>query len=354
MLWKKKAAYIALGVGLLLAGCSDDEAAPKEGTPPEQQEDKPEGTDSESKEYAYHFPLTGVGTDDEIQGRSVAVMINNDIHARPQTGLTKADIVYEILTEGNITRFMAIFQSEPPMEVGPVRSARDYFMDIAKGFNSLYIAHGFSTEAKVLSDNGYVDNINGMYYDGTLFYRSSERQAPHNSYITFENIEKGAEDLGYDMEELPPSLSFRSDLEEETEAGDPAEHVMVTYNSPLYDVIYEYDQESQKYKRFTNGEQTVDHQTGDPVLLDNIVILEAPHQVVDNKGRRDIDFSSGGEAYLVQKGKWKKIEWKNVDGRILPYEDGQPAKLVQGKTWINVIPDNPGLSQSVSFEAITS
>ncbi|MET3697674.1 hypothetical protein SAMN05877753_104454 [Bacillus oleivorans] len=353
MLWKRKAASIVLGVGLLLAGCSEEEATPEEeSSPPEQQEE--DTTDENNKEYAFRYPLTGVGSDDEIKGRSVAVMINNDIHARPQTGLPEADIVYEILTEGNITRFLAIFQSNPPEEVGPVRSARDYFMDIAKGFNSLYIAHGFSTEAKVLSDNGYVDNINGMYYDGTLFYRSSERQAPHNSYTTFENIEKGAEKLRFDMGELPPSLSFMTDSDVEEIIGETAENVMVTYNSPLYDVIYEYDPESEKYKRFTNGEQTVDHQSGEPVLLDNIVILEAPHQVVDNKGRRDIDFSTGGEAYLVQKGKWKKIEWKNVDGRILPYENGQPAKLVTGKTWINVIPDNPGLTQSVSFEAITS
>ncbi|WP_243357405.1 DUF3048 domain-containing protein [Bacillus litorisediminis] len=355
MLWKKMAAGIAIGVGFLLAGCSKDEAGPdEEASPPAQQEESENTSDHEAKEYAFHYPLTGLGTDEEIKGRSVAVMINNDIHARPQTGLPEADLVYEILTEGNITRFLAIFQSDQPNEVGPVRSARDYFMDIAKGFNSLYIAHGFSTEAKVLSDNGYVDNINGMYYDGTLFYRSSERRAPHNSYITFENIAQGAEDLGYDMAELPPGLSFMTDAEEDAISGETAKNLMVSYNSPLYDVIYEYDLDSEKYKRFTNGEQTVDYQTGEPVLIDNIVILEAPHQIADNKGRRDIDFSSGGEAYLVQKGKWKKIEWKNVDGRILPYENGQPAKLVKGKTWINVVPDNPGLMQSVSFEAITS
>ena len=96
-------------------------------------------------------------------------MVNNHPLARPQSGLNKADIVYEIFAEGNVTRFLAIFQSEQPEKIGPVRSARDYYIELAKGYDSLYIAHGNSPEAKKMLDNGYIDNLNGLYYDGTLF-----------------------------------------------------------------------------------------------------------------------------------------------------------------------------------------
>ncbi|GAA0328991.1 DUF3048 domain-containing protein [Bacillus carboniphilus] len=359
MILNKRILGIFLGVGLLLVGCGkpEEDAAPEENTsPPVQEEPEDETVNEEEEEeveqFSFHYPLSGEGTNEEINARSVAVMVNNDIHARPQTGLPEADLVFEILTEGNITRFLAIFQSEYPVEVGPVRSARDYFMEIAKGYNSLYIAHGFSPEAKVMSDTDYVSNLNGMYYDGTLFYRSSDRQAPHNSYITFENIKKGAESKKYDMEILPPSLSFLTDTEEEVIAGDLATKITVSYNSSLYDATYEYDSETEKYSRHTNGTQTRDHKSDEAVMLDNIVIMEAPHVVTtNNKGRRDIDFSTGGKAYLVQKGKWREIEWKNVNGQIVPMENGQPAKLAKGKTWINVIPISPGLSQAVTIQS---
>lgn len=344
-----------IGIGLILAGCAkqDDTQPSEEKTPPNQEQQKPQ-EEPEEKEYAYHYPLSGEGTDEEINERAIAVMINNDIHARPQTGLTEADIVYEFLTEGNITRFLAIYQSEFPEEAGPVRSARDYFMEIAKGYNALYVAHGFSTEAKVMSDNNFVDNINGMYYDGTLFYRSSDRQAPHNSYIPFENIKEGADQKGYDLTILPPTLSFMTELEEKTVIGESAEEFTVSYSSSLYDVTFVYDKETEKYKRFTNGEQTLDYKTEEPVLVDNIVVIETAHQVTaNNKGRRDIDINSGGKAFLIQKGKWREVEWKNVDGLVIPYENGKPVNLVQGMTWINVVPTSPGLSQSVLYKSVS-
>ena len=135
-------------------------------------------------------------------------MVNNHPKARPQSGLSKADIVYEVLAEGDITRFLAIFQSRMPKEIGPVRSARDYYIDLAKGYDSLYVAHGYSPEAKEMLTNGFIDNLNGMQYDGTLFKRASFRKAPHNSYISYEHIKEGAEKNGFDMERPPEALNF--------------------------------------------------------------------------------------------------------------------------------------------------
>ena len=296
------------------------------------------------------YPLTGIATNDDTDHRAVAVMINNHPAARPQSGLQKADIVYEILAEGNVTRFLAIYQSEQPERVGPIRSARDYFIELAEGLNSLYISHGYSPEAKKLLDEGYVDSLNGIAYDGTLFNRDSLRKAPHNSYISFANIEKGAEDNHYTLDGQPPSFSFFSEDELEQIEGEEATNVTVGYGDNSYDVTYVFDDENEVYKRYTKGEQTIDADTNDPVLLKNIIVLEAPHKVLDSEGRRDIDLSNGGDAYLFQNGKSNKIQWQFVDNRLTFMKDGEEVKLIPGKTWINIVPTNPSLQERVNFQ----
>ncbi|PWW17282.1 hypothetical protein DFO73_1289 [Cytobacillus oceanisediminis] len=337
---------------LLVSGCSSKDKAEE---PAKQETEKAEEATkgvSEEKELPFQFPLTGAGSESEADGRAVAVMVNNHPKARPQSGLDKADIVYEMLAEGDVTRFLAIFQSEQPEEIGPVRSARDYYIELAKGYDSLYIAHGYSPEAKALLDQGYVDSLNGIQYDGILFKRESFRKAPHNSYISFENVLKGAEQNHYSMVNAPASLAFLSKDEAKAIEGKAADSVMVSYlNNELFNVIYEYDEGLEKYKRYSNGELTADYHSGEPVLLDNIFIAEAEHKVVDTAGRRDINLTSGGRGYLLQKGKMTEVEWANKDGRILPVLNGKQAGLVPGKTWINIVPSSPGLEQTVSLES---
>ncbi|MBU8880290.1 DUF3048 domain-containing protein [Bacillus sp. FJAT-29790] len=340
----------ALAVMMLLAtGCSKNDKTDVEYKDNEIEETAKDV--SEEKELPFQFPLTGVETDEKAKGRAVAVMINNHPAARPQSGLEKADVVYELLAEGDVTRFLAIYQSEKPEKIGPVRSARDYFIELAKGYNSLYIAHGNSPDAKALLDKGYIDHLNGLYYDGTLFNRASFRKAPHNSYITFENILKGAEQNNYAMEESPPPLTFLKKSEVDAIDGEEAQSAMVSYfSSNLFNVIFEYDETLGKYKRYSNGELTADYDSGEPVLLDNIFIVETDHKIIDNVGRRAINLTSGGRGYLLQKGKWKAVDWKNIDGRILPIINGKETGLVPGRTWINLIPADPGLEQTVSFD----
>lgn len=336
---------------LLVSGCSKEKAEEPAKQETEKAEEATKGVTSE-KELPFQYPLTGSGSETEVNGRAVAVMINNHPKARPQSGLNQADVVYEMLAEGDVTRFLAIFQSERPEMIGPVRSSRDYYIELAKGYDSLYIAHGYSPEAKELLDQGYVDNLNGMQYDGTLFKRESFRQAPHNSYISFDNVLKGAKEKNYAMENEPKSLEFLTKEEVKAIQGEKADSAMISYlDNELFNVIYEYDAGLEKYKRYSNGELTADYKSGEPVLLDNIFIAEADHQVVDSAGRRDINLTTGGKGYLLQKGKVTEVQWENIDGRILPVLNGQQAGLVPGKTWINIVPSNPGLEQTVSFEA---
>ncbi|OIU70220.1 DUF3048 domain-containing protein [Rossellomorea aquimaris] len=341
-----KKPLIILLSALTLAACSSDKEAGKK---PAKEETAPVANENVENVMKFQSPLTGEEMKEESTDRAVAVMVNNHPKARPQSGLSKADIVYELLAEGDVTRFLAIFQSRQPDRIGPVRSARDYYIDLAKGYDSLYLAHGYSPDAKAMLVSGEIDHLNGIRYDGTLFKRAEFRKAPHNSYISFENIKKGAKENGFSMKTPPEPLRFAS--KDASVDGEDAESIMISYfNNPLFDVVYEYKEDEGKYERYSNGEQTVDYETEDPVLLENILIAEAPHKIIDSAGRRDIDLESGGNAYLLQDGKLREVKWENTDGRILPYEDGKQVPLRKGATWINIIPDSPGLSGSVSYQ----
>jgi Protein of unknown function (DUF3048) N-terminal domain/Protein of unknown function (DUF3048) C-terminal domain len=340
-----KKPLIILLSALTLAACSPDKEAGKKPA----KEAAPVANEDVENVMKFQTPLTGEEMKEESTDRAVAVMVNNHPKARPQSGLSKADIVYELLAEGDVTRFLAIFQSRKPDMIGPVRSARDYYIDLAKGYDSLYIAHGYSPDAKAMLESGEIDHLNGIRYDGTLFKRAEFRKAPHNSYISFENIKKGAKENGFSMEEPPEPLQFAS--KDASAAGEDAKSVMISYfNNPLFDVVYEYDEDEGKYVRYSNGEQTVDYETEDGALIENILIAEAPHKIIDDAGRRHIDLESGGNAYLLQDGKLREVKWENKNGRILPYEDGKQVPLRKGATWINIIPNSPGLSGSVSYQ----
>ncbi|PLT33302.1 DUF3048 domain-containing protein [Bacillus sp. V5-8f] len=338
---------LILTASLLAGGCGKEESKPNNPEPAQPTQTARKVVEQET--FSDTYPFTGIGTNDS-QGRAIAVMVNNHPKARPQSGLSKADIVYEMLAESEVTRFLAVYQSEKPEKVGPVRSARKYYIDLAKGLGALYIAHGYSPEAKVMLRQGYVDNLNGIAFDGTLFKRETFRKAPHNSYISFENIEKGAASQSYDLGLPPKPMMFLTEEQMEDLQGSPAFTANIRYGSDIFNVQYKYDQKLAKYQRFSNGEQTVEYGDQTPILLDNIFIIEAQHRVIDNSGRREIDIKTGGKGYLLQKGKLNEVEWQNRDGVIIPVKNGVEVGLAPGRTWVNFVPSQPGISQSVTIE----
>ncbi|GGJ93807.1 putative lipoprotein YerB [Lentibacillus kapialis] len=348
---RKVIVYLSLFILLFLAACSDDQekgagdSESKENTVTEKE--KPGASDNMNT-----FPLTGVQTDRPANNRIVSVMINNHRKARPQSGLSKADIVFEMLAEGRITRFMAMFQSEMPDVAGPVRSAREYYFELAEGYDAIYIYHGAANFVNDMIQNRGIEHLDGAAYDnnGHLFKRESFRNAPHNSYLQFDGVYDTAKKKGYNVTQTHDPLPFAADEGTAGISGDPAGNVKVDYSSKRlsYVVNYKYDKKNGTYTRYSDGEKSVELDSGEPITADNIFIVETPHQVIDDAGRRKIDITSGGDAYLVQKGKIRDVKWENRDGRIIPVKNGKPVQFVQGNTWINVIPTEPGISQSVT------
>ena len=354
---KFKHLVIFLVTLFVLTGCKDDENAvelEQSHQPVESEEvEENEGEEEEEGEnLPYTYPLTGVGAAEESTLRPIAITINNHPGARPQSGISKADIVYEMLVEGDATRLLAIFQSNVPETIGPVRSARDYFIQLAAGYDALYIAHGYSPDAHQLLNSGVVDHFNGMQHDGTYFYRSNSRKAPHNSYITAENIGRAADKLNISMKnEKNFDLTFYA-TEDSVKMGDEAKKIHMNYFSQnsSYSSIYTYDTESKKYFKSSPQGNTMDELVDEQVAISNVLFFETAHQVIDAEGRRDITLTGGGMAYVFQHGQMREVRWKNDNGFIYAVEqDGSKVPLVPGNTWIHFVPSSPGLSVSVNY-----
>ncbi|WP_431800891.1 DUF3048 domain-containing protein [Halobacillus andaensis] len=317
----------------VLAACSNNNDSKKE------EKDAAAQEEDEAPENTY--PLTGETASGSIDQRVISVMVNNHSQARPQSGLSKADIVYEFLAEGYITRFLAVYHSDLPENVGPVRSARPYFYEVADGFDALYTYHGAANFINDDIEDSGVDYADGAHYDNDreLFKRTSDRQAPHNSYLITNGLEQLLQSKGYDTEMEIDPLPFSNEMKAE---GTSAQQVTVTYDEDET-VTYTYDNQKEQYLRESDGEATVDAETNEQIALENVFIVTASHEVIDDEGRRDIDLKSGGKGYLLQNGEQIDVEWKNKDGRILPYKDGKPLPFKPGQTWVNVIPEEPGI-----------
>ena len=345
--------FTLLMILVVNSACSDDEETSEEPAETEQNQTDDESTENENEEIEtkpqYTYPLNGEESEEEVTNRALAVMINNHSKARPQTGLIDADVVYEFLAEGPITRFLAIFQSQLPEAVGPVRSARSYYIETAKAHEALYIYHGAANFIEEDLRAGWVDNLNGAYYDddGFLFKRESFRRAPHNSYALLENAYEVAKRNNIETEKEHDWLGFYEEDELSEVDGSPATDITIDYFSNL-SVSYGYDEATNTYARFADGQPSTDLNTEEQLHYANVLIYETHHEVIDKALRRDIDRESGGKGYLIQNGVAKEIEWKNVDGLMLPFVDGKEAKLVPGKTWINVIP--LGIEEKVTIQ----
>ena len=137
--------------------------------------------------------------------RPVAVMLNNIEAAQPMTGVSFADVIYECVVEGSLTRMMGIFENYDDLEkIGSVRSCRNYFVYYALEYDAIYCHYGQSSYAVPLLEEPFVDNLSGLSSIGnTVYYRTTDRQAPHNAYASAKGIKKGIETMGYDTAYSP-------------------------------------------------------------------------------------------------------------------------------------------------------
>lgn len=341
--------WLSLGLtttlALLVAGCGN---LTEQGVPsPAQSTEQPAKPVSGQNSASYMAPLTGLPVDHEIKDRVVMVMINNHSKARPQSGLDQADMVYEMLEEGLITRFMAFYQSHSPKIVGPVRSIRPYNVELGQGFDAIMSHAGGSVAALSMLKSGQYADLDEIYAYSKAYWRDKSRRAPHNLYTSIAKLRTGAEAKGYNLGGTTPTFSFYAP--DEPMNGKAATTITVTY-SKRNTAGYEYDTATKQYKRLTAGKPHLDKETGKQLMATNVLVIAARHRTLDQEGRLEIDTTGPGQGYMFQRGKVLPITWeRRADGAIRAYQNGVEVKLYPGTTWVNIVPDTPSLKAHLSF-----
>jgi len=357
----KRRFFILLLILILLSGCSkSDEKEPPDVTippkiaseiEPEPLPKKPE--DEPAKPEELILPelavnnLTGLYTDDETAGRRpVAVVINNLHKALPQSGISKADLYYEVLAEADITRIVAFFNDFSSQKIGPVRSTRDYFTDFALDNDAIFVHHGGSPAGYAFIKSRGINAIDGMT-DGKTFWRDPQRVAirgmyEHSSYTSGERILTAIEERGF-RTELSAGYSLFDFYDGFTLADNGPAFTSVTipfskYQSP----VFTYDSANGVFLRSQADGPHTDEETGEQISVANIIIQFTSMRVIDNEGRREVDVIDAGEGYLITGGRYIPITWKKTSHEAPTeyYEiNGDKLRVNKGKTWICILQD---------------
>lgn len=292
-------------------------------------------------------PLTGV--EDLTKGkeldRPVAITINNVSVAQPvQTGLGKADIVYETEVEGGITRLLAVFQDVTKVpEIGTVRSARDVFVDLALGHNALYVHHGQSNHVKnrlgnidrhvVEAGKGGERKSNGLSREHTLY--------AHGDKIFNEFVNKG---VNIKATKTTPWQTFAAEAIP-VKFSNTANKVTVPFSSS-YKTTMQYDATSGKYVRIFNGTERKDYLTNESLYFKNVFVLSTSiHKFpgcTDTKGHKEVSLNSGSGYYFVN-GTYTPILWSKGDVKnsfIFTATDGSPLIVNAGNSWVCIADAN--------------
>lgn len=172
-------------------------------------------------------------------------------------------------------------------------------------------------------------------------------------YTDLEKLRLGADKRGYTKDQPSPKYIFNPDgtITGSVEAtAESATDISIKFLMDGYKVGYLYDSTAGLYKRSINGEPHIDLNNKEQLSATNLVVFEATHKTLDNVGRISVDLERGGSAYLFQKGKKIDIEWvRSPDGMIRFSKDGNEISFLPGKTYIHVVPNQPTMSEHVTW-----
>lgn len=282
-----------------------------------------------------------------IARRPIVVMIDNHPGAYPQIGLAQATVVYEALAEFGITRFMAVYAagiSADAPQIGPVRSARLYFVQWAMGMRAMYAHAGGSPQAlELLDKTGDVVNLDALRRNGGAYFtRSSKRSAPHNLFTSSAALDKavGAFKAG-ELGENEVGFLFKS--EESRSGGAAITKIDYYFLYKQESVGWTYDAASNSYLRLRRGKAAVDGASGKQLQTKNVVVIEVRERAIkgDPKGRIEQDVVGSGAGRVFLDGVQLDITWSKESAAAplrLLMPDGNELHLNPGQVWISAVP----------------
>lgn len=291
--------------------------------------------------------LTGLPVADaSVNQRPVTgVMIENSLDARPQSGLSEAGVVFEAVAEGGVTRFLALFQDTTPTNVGPIRSARPYYVQWAMGFDAAYAHVGGSPDALSDITAWGVKDMN-QFYNGAYYHRVTSRAAPHNVYTGIDTLNQLEAKKGY------TSTYTGFTRGKDAPAAQPnATSIDFHLSGYTYDPHYDYVAATNSYNRSEAGQAHIDANTGKQISPKVVIAMVVPlaRGALDSSGAYYSDYNpiGSGTAYIFQNGTVTTGTWnKATNNAPLTFTDGTgaPIPLNPGQTWISAVASTSGVS----------
>lgn len=333
----RKASLLLLLFLLILQGCGKKPTPTTAPPPPDPPTVTPPVVEAPPPEKPE--PEPAVEPEPELIG-ALGVMVENSPGARPQAGLNQADIVYELETEYGITRFLSFYHTKHAAKIGPVRSARMGFYEIAKAYGLPYGHAGGNPDVlSTLALERIIPDLDEIYTCGGCFWRSDDRVPPHNLYTSTELVTANAAERG--IQPLPlhrfPSGAITG--------GRPATQVRYSWGPETQDVAWEWD--GKRYVRFQSGAPHM-LEDGSAVTTDNLVLFWTRYVwVFKGEWQHDVSIQGSGEGYLFRNGLVYPITWEKAGATehyIFTLEDGSPALLSPGQSWVAVIKSENGLA----------
>ncbi len=324
----RKITILMLLTALTLSGCSKFNLNNTSGLTPEVKE-----TNTKVEPKKYYAPYTGVEVAKEVLDKiPYMAIIENSQAARPQSGLYAADMVFETLAEGGIPRFIALYQSEDSQKIGPIRSARPYFIDITREYN-LPFAHCGGSEEALQAINR--DKLMGMneFYNGSFFWRDKERIAPHNLYTSSEKLRALVKSKNY-IKTPENKLSFDKSYWDNASLS-AANDIVFKVNSS-YSTSYKYENGS--YVKYMDNKPALNKEDSLSLKVTNLVV-QYTSIVQREDGRLNITLIGEGKGVVISCGKLVNIRWKRADLNSpteLFDEKGNKVPLAPGKTWWHI------------------
>ena len=291
-------------------------------------------------------PLTGLpGLSDEVMAtRPVAVMINNIRNAVPQDGLSDADLIYEAETEGGITRLLAVYKDWSNLsQIGPVRSAREYYLDFAMPLDAIFVHIGKSVTASEKMQSIGIDNLDGNFLSGYFFtdrtLAAQRGGQEHATFITGEELKKliadKIEDTSTDKQD--PVFNFS---EYKVVPGDVAAGTISVRFSGYLTGTFQYQPKTGTYTRSAFGTTLSDRANGETLAVDNVLILYATGSQHPTYPILKTFTLDSGTGYYASRGMAQPITWTKggTDEPFKLYDtSGEELQINTGKTWICVV-----------------
>jgi hypothetical protein len=289
-----------------------------------------------------------------VTSRPFAVMIDNHPNAYPQSGMQKATVVYEALAEFGITRYMAVFVpgiTEDVPALGPVRSARLYFVQWAMGYQALYAHAGGSPQAlDTLGKTKQVVNLDALLRSGGAYFgRSKKRSAPHNLYTSTADLARAAGNFKAAELADSSSLGYLFKSESAGVGGEAARSISYYFIYKQDPAGWTYDSATNTYLRTRRGKAGVDAASGQQLRTNNVVVIEVKERKIANdpKGRIEQEVVGSGAGRLFIDGVQQAITWRkesaNTQLRFFKV-DGSEVQFNPGQIWVAAVPSLANLT----------